>query len=505
MAQPILAASSITKEFSGVRVLDAISLTILPGEIFGIIGENGAGKSTLIKIFSGVHQATSGELLLAGQPTKVKNPIVAKNLGISTMPQEFNLIDTLSVFENVFLGSEIRKHLLVDKSTMRSRTVRMLQELSSPISPDTLVESLSVAEKQIVEIAKALIHESKILIMDEPTTVLSKEETDILFSRMRLLKEKGVSILFVSHKLREVREICDRVMVLRDGQLISIDRTDAIDEHEMTRRMVGRELTRVFPSKTLPQTEPALEVRKAEVTDTVRGVDFCLSRGEVLGLAGLMGSGQTELAEAIMGIRSLKAGEILVQGESVNIRSPQHAIREGIAYLSDDRQGKGIVVNLDVPSNITLISLADYGRILISKTKELGSAGIYQERFDIRAASLHYELQFLSGGNQQKVYLAKLMDTKPEVLILNEPTRGIDINAKGEIYGFVQSLAASGIACLIISSELEEIIGLCTRVLVMREGRITGELTGDRINEETMMLHATGLHGSEGVGEPAVQ
>jgi ribose transport system ATP-binding protein len=493
MSDRILTAASIVKEFSGVRVLNDINLEISGGEVFGIIGENGAGKSTLIKIFSGIYQATSGEIFLEGQKIDVKNPIMAKKLGISTVPQEFNLIGTLSVFENIFLGSEIRKYLLLDKAAMKRQTVQLLQELNSKISPDTLVDSLSVAEKQMVEIAKALVHDSKILIMDEPTTVLTKDETSVLFARMRQLKRKGVSILFISHKLKEIREICDRVMILRDGQQISIDKADDIDEHEMAHRMVGRELTQIFPKKTSAQDEPALEIKGVEVADSVHEVHFSLARGEVLGMAGLRGSGQTELAEAIMGIERMKAGEVLVHGKLVNIRSPRHAVQEKIAYLSDDRQGKGIIVNFDVPSNITLISLKNYSRILINKRKEYHSAQNYVKKFGIRAASLAYELQYLSGGNQQKVYLSKWMDTLPEVLILNEPTRGIDVNAKSEIYHFVHALAESGIACLVISSELEEIIGLCSRVLVMRAGKIAGELTGDAINEETIMLYATGL------------
>jgi ribose transport system ATP-binding protein len=496
MTEPILTATSIIKEFSGVRVLDNINLEVYPGEVFGIIGENGAGKSTLIKIFSGIYQATSGELSLEGQAVEVKNPIMAKKLGISTVPQEFNLIGTLSVFENIFLGNEIRKGPLLDKAAMKQQTTQLLNELNSKISPEILVDELGVAEKQIVEIAKALVHDSKILIMDEPTTVLTGEETGVLFSRMRKLKKKGVSILFISHKLKEIGEICDRFMVLRDGRQISTDRAGEVDEHEMARRMVGRELTQVFPPKTAPQAEPALEVKNIPVPGAVNDVSFRMARGEVLGIAGLMGSGQTELAEAIMGIKRMKAGEIVVLGKPVHIRSPRQAVQEKIAYLSDDRQGKGIVVNFNVPSNITLISLENYSRILINKAKEYESARKYVDKFSIRAASLDYELQYLSGGNQQKVYLSKWMDTQPEVLILNEPTRGIDVNAKSEIYHFVQSLAESGIGCLVISSELEEIIGLCSRVLVMQAGNITGELTGNDINEETIMLHATGLQNS---------
>lgn len=503
MSQTLFSASHIIKEFSGVRVLNDITLDVYPGEVLGIIGENGAGKSTLLKIISGIYQLTSGELFLDGQKVDIKNPIMAKRLGISMVPQEFNLIETLTVFENIFLGSEIKSGIFLDKTNMRKTTRELLDELHSKVDPDALVDSLGVAEKQMVEIAKALIHDSKILIMDEPTTVLTKEEIDVLFSRIHQLKGKGVSIIFISHKLGEIREVCDRVMILRDGDYISTDPAEAIDEHEMARRMVGRELTQIFPGKTTPLEEPALEIRQMEVPGAVFGMDLVLHKGEVLGIAGLMGSGQTELAEAVMGIQRMSAGEVVVDGTVAHIRSPLDAVRHKIAYLSDDRQGKGIVLNFDIPSNITLISLREYARVLINKARERSRAGEFVEQFDIKAASLDSELQYLSGGNQQKVYLSKWMDTRPAVLILNEPTRGIDVNAKSEIYHFVHALAETGIACLVISSELEELMGLCPRVLVMHGGIIAGELTGDDINEETIMFHAAGLRNT-GHGDGAV-
>jgi ribose transport system ATP-binding protein len=503
MSQALFSTSHITKEFSGVRVLNDISLDVYPGEVLGIIGENGAGKSTLLKIISGIYQLSSGELILEDQKVDIKNPISAKRLGISMVPQEFNLIGTLTVFENIFLGSEYKKGVFLDKAGMRKKTRELLDELHSKVHPDALVDRLGVAEKQMVEIAKALVHDSKILIMDEPTTVLTKEEISVLFSRIRQLKEKGVSVIFISHKLGEIREVCDRVMILRDGDHISTDPAKAIDEHEMARRMVGRELTQIFPEKTAPLEEPALEIRQMVVPGAVNGVDLMLQKGEVLGIAGLMGSGQTELAEAVMGIQRMSAGEVAVDGSVAHIRSPLDAVKHKIAYLSDDRQGKGILLNFDVPGNITLISLREYARVLINKAKERSRANEFVKQFDIKTASLGSELQYLSGGNQQKVYLSKWMDTRPEVLILNEPTRGIDVNAKSEIYHFIHALADTGIACLIISSELEELMGLCSRVLVMHEGKITGELTGTDINEETIMFHATGLH-SAGHGDGAV-
>lgn len=493
MTKPFFQARSIAKDFSGVPALCGVDLALCPGEVLGIIGENGAGKSTLIKIISGIYQPSSGELRLDDAPILIKSPIAAKRLGISVVPQEFNLIGSLAVFENVFLGSERRRGVFLDKASMREKTRRLLADLGSSVSPDAPVDALSVAQKQMVEIAKAMVHDSRLLILDEPTTVLTREETAVLFGRMRALKDRGVAMVYISHKLAEVREICDRVLVLRDGEMISEDAICDLDEREMARRMVGRELTQIFPAKAPPSDAPALEVSGLCAPGAVTDASFTLRKGEVLGLAGLMGSGQTELAEALMGLFPKSAGEIRVNGTARRITQPRDAVDLGLAYLSDDRQGKGLVLGFDIPQNVTLISLKDYCRGLIDKNKEREKAATYVETFNIKTASLDIELLRLSGGNQQKVYLSKWMDVKPEILILNEPTRGIDVNAKTEIYRFVNSLARSGIACLVISSELEELIGLCTRVLVMREGRITGEATGADINEETIMYLAAGL------------
>ncbi len=493
MGEALLQTIAISKEFSGVRVLNKISTEIQKGEIFGIIGENGAGKSTLVKIISGIHLPTEGEIHLEGKRVEVKNPIVAKHIGISMIPQEFNLIETLNVFENIFLGYEYQKGVFLDKKRMKERTRELLSELHTEISPDATIKDLSVAQKQMVEIVKAIAHESKILIMDEPTSVLTRYEIEILFTLMAELKKKDVTILYISHKLREVKRICDRVMVLRDGELISIDDVANLDEHKMARRMVGRELTQVFPDKVTPEAETVLQIEHLSVDDLFDDISFDLKKGEVLGFAGLIGAGRTELAETIMGIRQKRTGRIVIKGQECDIRSPADAVEHKIGYLSEDRQGRGLILIFDIPSNITLISLKKYANLLINKASERTHAQEYVNRFDIRAASLRSALQFLSGGNQQKVYLAKWMDTAPEILILDEPTRGIDVNAKREIYHFIHALAEKGIACLLISSEIEEIMGMCTRVVVMREGRITGILTGEQINEEEIMLHAAGL------------
>ncbi len=493
MTDVLLQMVGISKEFSGVPVLNAINLKLRAGEIFGIIGENGAGKSTLVKILSGIYTPTNGEIYLEGQPVDVKNPIVAKRLGISMIPQEFNLVGTLNVFENIFLGNEYQRGPLLNKTQMKAKTRELLRELNTEIPPEATIRDLSVAQKQMVEIAKALAHESKILIMDEPTTVLTNYEIDILFALMEKLKRTGVTIVYISHKLKEVKRICDRVMVLRDGDMISIGSTNELDEHEMARRMVGRELNQIFPEKFAAAADIVMQIEDLNVDDLLHDISFDLKKGEILGFAGLVGAGRTELAETIMGLRKKRRGQITIKGTLCAIHAPSDAVKHKLAYLSEDRQGRGLVLNFDIPSNITLISLSRYTNGIIHKGKERSKTEDYIRQFDIRAASLKSQVQFLSGGNQQKVYLAKWMDTEPEILILDEPTRGIDVNAKREIYHFIHSLAQSGIACMLISSEIEEILGLCSRVVVMREGRMMGILTGDHLTEEEIMYHATGL------------
>lgn len=488
-----LSIQNIVKEFSGVRVLNDINVDIRPGEVFGILGENGAGKSTLLKIVCGIYTATSGSLELKGNRVAITSPMEAKRLGISMIPQEFNLIQTLSVVENIFLGSEFKKGLLLDKKEMRAKASALLSELHTDLSPDALIEDLSVAEKQMVEISKALVHDSDILIMDEPTTVLTNLELNVLFKLIAKLKEKGVTILFISHKLREVKRICDRILVLRDGDQICVDDIDDVDEQDMAKKMVGRELNQVFPAKYHPDDEVVLKVDNLTDGHLLQDITFELKKGELLGFAGLIGAGRTEVAESIMGLRQRVSGGIFVDGEKAHINSMADALQYKLGYLSEDRKGKGLLLSFDIPKNISLISLAKYCKLSVNKKKEKQATQKYIDQFSIKAASLDAELEFLSGGNQQKVYLSKWMDTEPKILILDEPTRGIDVNAKKEIYYFVNSLIQQGISCILISSELEEIIGLCTRVLVMREGKIVGEMEGASINEEEIMLCAAGV------------
>ncbi|MDY0288547.1 MAG: sugar ABC transporter ATP-binding protein [Sphaerochaeta sp.] len=495
-SQDMINFLGIVKEFSSVRVLSDVTFGIRGGEIMGLIGENGAGKSTLIKILCGIYQATSGEIFLEGKRVSIPDYITAKHLGIGIVPQEFNLINSLTVYENIFLGNELHKGAFLDKKAMRELASQQLAQLKMPVDVNRLVSELSVAEKQMVEISKAMILDARILILDEPTTTLTGHEVMTLFALMRKLKAKGVTMIYISHKLQEIKTICDRVTTLRDGILIGVDEVAGVDEEDLARKMVGRDFSQVFPPKLVRATGgEMLSVENLSIEGLLHDISFSLRKGEILGFAGLVGSGRTETMEALMGLRKIDRGTIEKDGKRIMIRHPKDAVRYKLGYISEDRQGKGIVQRFDIPKNITLISLRKkYIRNgFIDKKKEASEAERYVKEFNIVAASLANALQFFSGGNQQKVYLARWMDTEPEILILDEPTRGIDINAKSEIYEFVHQLASSGIGCILVSSEMEEIIGLCSRVYVLREGRVAGCLDGEEITEENIMFNATGI------------
>ncbi len=501
----LIRIANLNKSFSGVPVLRNISLTVQQGEILGLIGENGAGKSTLMKILAGIYHPTSGEIYLNQKPVAIENPIQARQLGISLVPQEFNLIRDLPVYNNIFLGAEkLKAGFVLDKAAMQRRTRELLAELKVDIPPDTMIEKLSAAEKQMVEIAKARAFQANLLILDEPTTMLTLHEIGILFQLVRKLRAAGMTVLYISHKLKEVKELCDRVVVLRDGRLVLDRPTAELSSMEMAQAMVGRELGSLFPPKTVPEAEVVFAVENLTVPGVVGDISFSLRKKEILGLAGLVGAGRTEVAETILGLRKKSAGRIVRSGKEVHIREPKEANDAGISYLSEDRQGSGIITSFSVTNNTTLSSLRNYSsRFLgrINKKKEAESVRSYIDLFKIKTDNAHKRLENLSGGNQQKVSLAKAVDTRPEVLIVDEPTRGVDVSAKLEIYSFLNRLASEGIAVLVISSELEEAIGLCNRILVMREGRLAGAVEGARMNEEEIMYLATGAR-EEGLPVP---
>ncbi len=497
MDDKILEAIDIRKSFSTVEVLHGISFSLSVGEVLGIIGENGAGKSTMMKILAGIYTPTSGKIVFEGSEVSIQKPVDAKKIGISIIPQEFNLVNDLSVYDNIFLGSELLKsNKLLNKDEMKSRTRELLHDLQVDISPDEKIENLSAAEKQMVEISKALAFQSKVLIMDEPTSVLTQHEIDILFTLIRKLKAAGVTTIYISHKLKEVKTICDRVLVLRDGNFVLESPIDDISAEEMARSMVGRELSQIFPQKNQVGSEVVFELKSVTIPGVLSDISFSLHRGEILGLGGLVGAGRTEVAETIMGLRHAESGTFRIRGREVKIRNPEDAVKEGLGYLSEDRQGSGIITTFPVAQNMTLVSLPRYSdnpAHWIDLKKEIESAHRYKDLFNLKTPSINAVLEHLSGGNQQKVSLSKTMDTQPDILIVDEPTRGIDVSAKQEIYFFIHSLVEKGISVIFISSEIEELIGMCHRVVVMHEGAVAGILEESQITEEEIMLYATGL------------
>lgn len=495
----LIRAAGIVKEFSGVRVLHGIDLEIEKGEVFGLIGENGAGKSTLVKILAGFYAPTAGEFYLRGKCAELRNTQAAKGHGIVMIHQELNLADDLTVEENIFLGAEKRKPRspFLDKEAMANAAKALLASLETYVDPKCRVGELRVADKQMVEIAKAASADAEIIIMDEPTAVLTQHEIDILFNFIRRLKESGVTVIYISHRLREVRQICDRVAVLRDGHLVTVKSAENLTEGEMASLMVGRELSLMYPPKAeLSWSAPVvLAVEGLTVPGKAEGVSFKLRQGEILGIAGLVGAGKTELAEGIMGLRRISAGTIKVHGDKVCIEKPKQAISAGIAYLSEDRKGSGIHIGMSIQKNLTFMNLKSYCHPFIDRELEDKALRLAVDRYDIKAPALDITLEKLSGGNQQKVSLAKVMEVDPGIIILDEPTRGIDINTKQQIYRFIRRLVAKGKSFIVISSELPELIGLCNRVLVMRNGRISGEVVGSDITEEEIIMYATGLKG----------
>jgi ribose transport system ATP-binding protein len=447
-----------------------------------------------MKILSGVQSPSSGSVVLDGAPVRLQGVRHALSLGIAMIHQELDVIDDLTVAENVFLGSEPRRGLVIDRGLMRSQTSALLSRVGASFSPSALVGELSIAGKQLVEIAKALSHEAKYLIMDEPTAVLTERETDSLFRLIFELKAQGVGVIYISHRLAEVEKLCDRVSVLRDGRLVSTLARGSFDQVALAKLMVGRELGDFYPPlRSSVPGEVLLSVTGAVVPGFVHGVDFSVRAGEIVGLAGLVGSGRTELCEAIVGARRLVSGSIEVGGVACSIPSVRDAVRRGLAYVSEDRKGMGLVLGMDVVENTTLASLRSFCKPLVSKKSERECADRWVKELDVRAGDLRADVLFLSGGNQQKVAVAKWLETKPRVLILDEPTRGVDVGAKREIYNLIQRLADEGMACVVISSELPEIVGVCERVVVVREGRVAGELVGSEITEEAIVLRAAGV------------
>lgn len=493
-----LSVHGIRMEFPAVVALNGVSIDFLPGEVHGVIGENGAGKSTLMKILSGVQLPTAGEVRRQGQPVRFAGVRDAMASGVAMIHQELDVIDDLTASENIFLGSELASLGLLKSKEMNEQADALLQRVGAGFPSSTPVGRLSVAGKQLVEIAKALSHNADVLILDEPTAVLSDRETEALFRLIRELKAEGKTLIYISHRLAEVQELCDRVTVLRDGELIETLDDKPFTPERMADLMVGRTLGDHYPPAGRHELGPVvLELKDVSSPPVVQSASLSLRAGEIVGLAGLIGSGRTELAEALVGLRPL-GGQMTLSGSPARFRSPRQAMEQGLVYISEDRKDAGLVLAMSVTENITLANLAAHSHPLISRGQESACAEEWQKKLDIRAGSLAAPVGSLSGGNQQKAAIAKWLDGGPKVVILDEPTRGVDVGAKREIYTLIHRLAEEeGMACLVISSELSEILGVCSRTLVMRDGRIVGELAGDDMTEEAMMRLAAGVEGGE--------
>ncbi|MGN8003957.1 sugar ABC transporter ATP-binding protein [Acidovorax sp. 22279] len=486
---------NVTKEFGPVRVLHGVGFALQPGRVYGLLGENGAGKSTLMKILAGYESPTTGEVVVDGA---VRAPgggsRAAEAQGIVLIHQEFNLADDLTIAQNIFLGHEIKRGLFLDDKAMREKTRAALAQVGLPLDPDTRVRKLIVAEKQLVEIARALARNARLLIMDEPTATLTPGETERLFALMAGLKAAGVTIIYISHKLDEVERTTDEVVVMRDGLLVAREPTASVTRRQMANLMVGRELADLFPPK-LPAPQhgaPAIKVRGLTVPGWAEDVSFDVRRGEILGFAGLVGAGRTELFEGLLGLRPRSAGTVEIAGKPVHLKSPRDAARHGLTYLSEDRKGKGLHVHFSLRPNLTLMALERYAKPWLDPAAEQAALRDAVQEFGIRTGSLEVRASSLSGGNQQKLALAKVLHPGPSVVVLDEPTRGVDVGAKREIYHLVQRLAEQGLAVVVISSELMELIGLCHRVAVMRAGRLQTTLQEPHLTEEELIAHATG-------------
>ncbi|MDQ4055569.1 MAG: sugar ABC transporter ATP-binding protein [Actinomycetota bacterium] len=492
---PLLRVRGLSKSFVGHRVLDDVSLELSPGQVLGLVGENGAGKSTLMKILAGVHQADEGSIELDGEPVSFSHPVQAQQAGLSTVFQEFNLLPERTVAENIYLGREPRRRGLVDTGQMTRDTEKLLDELGvTGLRPGQKVRSLSVAEQQVVEIAKAMSYDARIIQMDEPTAALAEHEVELLYAIIRRLTERGVAILYVSHRLKEIFELCDTITVLKDGGQVATRPAGEIDDAELVRLMVGRSISSFFP-EPLPGTEvgePRLELRGAG-NGYVDGVDLTLRAGEIVGISGLQGSGRTEMLEAVFGVTPLTRGEMLLDGRPVRPRTPRAAIRAGLAMVTEDRKATGLALNQTILDNALGVVRSVFPRRTGPARREV--PGLLSS-LEVSARAMDQEVQFLSGGNQQKVVLARWLATNPSVVLMDEPTRGIDVGAKHSIYELMRALAAQGVAVLMVSSELPEVIGMSDRILVMRDGRVAGELPAGS-TEETVLQLATGVTSKE--------
>lgn len=499
----ILEMRDICKSFSGVNVLDKVSLRLRPGEVHALMGENGAGKSTLMKILMGIYKMDSGTILINGEPVTVASPKDAISKGISMIHQELNPVLDMEVSENVFIGREIlkpgfEKLKIVDKAAMRKETKRLFSNMEIDINPNKITRFLSVAEMQLVEIVKAISLNSRIVIMDEPSSAITEKEVNVLFKQINKLKEQGVAIIYISHKMDEIFKIADTITVLRDGSLAGNGESKDMDRDKLISMMVGREIKEVYPKEETEIKGVILEVENLKRGRKVKNASFQLHSGEVLGIAGLVGSGRSELVETIFGIHPSTSGKIMVHGQEVTIKHPKHAIEHKIAMITEDRKQTGLNLKTTVKQNISLVSIKKLSKAgIIDNKRESGAADQYIKSLSIKTYSSKAPITSLSGGNQQKVVLAKWLLDEPDIIIFDEPTRGIDVGAKRDIYLLIGKLAKQGKGIIVISSEMPEVMGISDRILVMCEGAIAGELKRDEFTQEAIMNYASARGGKK--------
>ena len=485
---PFLEMRGITKQFPGVLALDKVSLSIYPGKVLALVGENGAGKSTLMKVLSGVHKMDAGEILLNGKPVTIGNPLASRQMGISIIYQELSVLNNMDIAENIFVGRERKKNGMVDKKAQHEEARRLLARVGLSIDTHTRVGKLSTAQKQMVEVAKALSFDAKLIIMDEPTSSLTEKETATLLDIIHKLRDEGVAIVFISHRMNEIFEIADEIAVMRDGQMVKQLPAEGTQEKDVIAAMVGRDVHDLFVKAEAPIGDVALEVVGLSTKNLLKDISFKVHAGEIVGFAGLVGAGRSEVMRAVFGIDPRETGEIRVHGKPVRIDSTVEALRAGLGFVPEDRKEQGLILKMSVRHNTSIAALSSVAKgWFIDRGAENALSDEYVAKLRVKTPSNEQKVMNLSGGNQQKVVIAKWMATHPAVLILDEPTRGIDVGAKKEIHALMSELARQGVAIIMISSELPEILGMSDRIYVMHDGRIRGELARENASQEAIM------------------
>jgi len=493
LAEPILQLENITKYFPGIKALDQIHLNLYPGEVHALIGENGAGKSTLVKILTGVYQPTNGRIVYKGEEVIFPNALDAQKAGIAAIHQEASMFPELSVTENIFMGHHSGSSGFIDWKSMKSKTRDLLDKMELDISPDSLIKNLSTAQRHMVEIAKALSIDADVVIMDEPTSALTLREVEDLYKIINQLKSDGKAILFISHKFEEIFSICDAFTVFRDGRYIESGRISDSSIDDIVKMMVGRSLDKMFPKKKTEITDTILEIKNLNRAGIFKDISFSLKKGEILGFFGLVGAGRTEVMRVIFGIDKKSSGEILINGKSSTINSPSAAMKQGIALIPEDRQDQGVIQEMSLTHNISLPQIDSlFSSGILNNKVENDLTQEYGSLMEIKAAAWSVNANTLSGGNQQKVVIAKWLATNPLILIMDEPTKGIDVATKAAVHSFVSEMAVKGLAVILVSSELPEVLGMADRIIVMHEGVITAIFDRDEADSEKIIRAATG-------------